>query len=484
MSKIKSVQYNFIMNFILTASNFIFPLITFPYVSRVLLASGNGKIAFSASVASYFSMIASLGIPTYGIRICATVRDDREKLSKTAHELIIIHSIMTVISLLLFFVVYLFVDKLQQEPELLFINGISLLLNVLGVNWLYSALEQYQYITFRSLFFKVVSLFLMFGLVHKKEDYVIYGAISVFAAAGSNILNFANLGKHINLRRYKHYNLRQHMSPILVFFAQTVAITVYTNLDTLMLGFMTNDTEVGFYTAAIKVKNILSSLVTALGTVLLPRLSYYIAKGYGKEFERLIQKAVGVISLMSISLSAYFVIMARDCILLLSGTGYLEATLAMQIIIPTIIFIGLSNITGIQVLTPMNKEKYVLISVVIGAVVDFVFNAFFIAKLGAAGAALGTLVAEGSVLCIQIYYMKKMLHMQLLEKKEFIKILVITSIAGIMLWIVNAMISLPVFVQLVVTGTVFFGVFVALSILLDVEIIQDIIERMVKKHEV
>ena len=111
MAKIKSIKYNFIMNFILTASNFIFPLITFPYVSRILLASGNGKIAFVSSIVNYFVMVASLGIPTYGIRICATVRDDKDRLSKTVHELILIHSIMTLIAILFF--LYLFIQLIN-----------------------------------------------------------------------------------------------------------------------------------------------------------------------------------------------------------------------------------------------------------------------------------------------------------------------------------------------------------------------------------
>lgn len=482
--KIKSVEYNFIMNFILTASNFIFPLITFPYVSRVLMASGNGKIAFITSVASYFSMIASLGIPTYGIRACAVVRDDKEKLSKIVHELIIIHSIMTTIAMILFFVSYLFVDKLHQEKELMFINGVSLLLNVLGVNWLYSALEQYQYITVRALVFKLLSLFLMFALVHEEKDYIMYGAISVFASAGSNVLNFVNMRKHVNLNPYKDYNLTQHIRPILVFFAQSVAITVYTNLDTLMLGFITNDTEVGLYTAAIKVKNILSSLVTSLGAVLLPRLSYYTANGYKKEFEKLIHKAAEFVFILSVSLTFYFVIMAEDCILLLSGKGYLDATLAMQIIIPTIIFIGLSNITGIQILTPLNKEKYVLISVIVGAFVDFVLNAFFIPQMGAAGAAIGTLAAEGAVLCVQCYFIRRVTKIHIFNIKQFGLILGITGISAILLWIVNSVITMPLFIELIITCAVYSIGILVLSILLKVEIVQSVIERGMKKLEV
>lgn len=469
------------MNFILTASNFVFPLVTFPYVSRVLGTSGNGKIAFITSVASYFSMIASLGIPTYGIRACATVRDDKEKLSKTVHELLLIHSIMTIVSLILFFASYILMGRLQREPELMFVNGISLLLNVLGANWLYSALEQYQYITFRSLAFKVISILLMFALVHKRQDYVIYGAISVFAVAGSNILNFINLRKFVSFKNYKSYNLKQHMKPILVFFAQTVAITVYTNLDTVMLGFMKTDAEVGLYSAAIRVKNILSTLVTSLGAVLLPRLSYYTANGHNEEFKRLIHKAMEIVFVMGATLTFYFMIMARDCIVFLSGNEFLGATLAMQIIIPTILFIGLSNITGLQVLTPLNKEKYVLISVVAGAVIDFAWNLLLIPRMGAAGAAIGTLLAEIAVLLVQWYAIRKVVHMRLVRVKEIVKIVGISGTMAILLWLSNGVISLTPVLKLITTGVAYFGSVSLLFVIFRVDIVRTIIGHREEK---
>lgn len=483
MSKIKSVKFNFIMNFILTASQIVFPLLTFPYVSRVLEASGNGKVAFIASAANCFSMVASLGIPTYGIRVCATVRDDREKLSQTVWELMIIHSISTIIAIALFFASYLFIDEFRREPELMLIYGISLPLNVLGVNWLYSALEQYQYITIRSLLFKVLSVILMFVLVRKRADYIFYGAILVFAVAGSNILNFINMRKYVDMRRPRKYDLKRHMKPILMFFAQTVAVAIYTNMDTVMLGFMKNDVEVGLYAVGLRVKNLLGALVTSLGTVLLPRLSYYTANGYREEFEKLIHKAVDIVFVISMTISVYFVIMAEDCILLLSGEDFLGATLAMQIIIPTIVFIGLSNIIGIQVLTPLNKEKYLVVSVIVGAAVEVVLNAVFIPKMGAAGASVGMLATEVAVLGVVWYVIKSKIHMKLVDACQFTKIIVITLIAGALLWVTDTMFSYPPFVQLVITSAVYFGAVAILLVLLRVNIVGDILGRR-KKHEI
>ena len=150
------------MNFILTATQFIFPLITFPYVSRVLQAAGNGKVTFAASVANYFMMVASLGIPTYGVRACARVRDDKEKLTKTVQELFIINSVMTfTLHYILYHLFFTFQD-FRGKRHFFYINGINIVLNMFGMNWVFQALEQYDYITFRSIAFKIISIVLMF----------------------------------------------------------------------------------------------------------------------------------------------------------------------------------------------------------------------------------------------------------------------------------------------------------------------------------
>lgn len=168
--------------------------------------------------------------------------------------------------------------------------GSLILFNTIGVEWLYKGLEQYSYITVRSIVFKFIALLAMFLLVHEKEDYVIYGGITIFAAAGSNFLNFINLRKYIYLRPMGEYNFRQHIKPISVFFAMSIATTIYTNMDNVMLGFIKGTTENGYYDAAVKIKNILVSFVSSLGTVLLPRVSYYIETGEKEEFSRITKR--------------------------------------------------------------------------------------------------------------------------------------------------------------------------------------------------
>ena len=405
--KIRSVQFNFIMNAILTVSSIIFPMITFPYASRVLSVVGYGKVSFATSVLTYFAMFASLGIPNYGIRACARVRDDKVKLSRTAQELIIINLVTSAITYAAFFASLFFVERFEQDKTLLMINSVSILLNTLGVTWLYSALEQYSYITGRNILCKLISIVLMFIFVHNPSDYVVYGAIAMVASGGSNVLNFLHLRKLIILKPLGGYHFKQHLKPIFVFFATSVAISVYTNLDTVMLGFMTDDVQTGLYSASVKVKNLLCSVVSSLGTVLLPRLSLYVRNEESDKFYETLSKVLNFLLLISLPLTVYFLFFSRTSILLFSGAEYEAATPAMQLLMPTVLFIALSGLTGNQMLVPLGREKAVMVSVICGAVVDFGLNWVLIPNWGAAGAAAATMIAELLVLAVQLCFLKR-----------------------------------------------------------------------------
>lgn len=356
-NKNTSVKLNFLMNAILTISAFIFPLITFPYVSRILLPEGTGKVSFATSVVTYFALFAQLGIPTYGIRACAKVRDNKEKLTRTVQEIFIINIVMSLITYIVFFLVLNIVPRMQADKTLFVITSSTILFNAIGMDWLYKGLEKYTYITIRSIIFKFIALLAMFMFVHQKSDYIVYGGISIFAGSASNICNLLNVKKYIQIKPIGKYNIKQHMRPILIFFAMSCATTIYTNLDTVMLGFMKTDMDVGYYNAAVKIKNILLGIVTSLGTVLLPRASYYIENDYMEEFRRITQKAIKFVFLISIPLTVYFILYAKEGILFLSGNAYSKAILPMQVIMPTLIFIGLTNIMGIQILVPLGREK-------------------------------------------------------------------------------------------------------------------------------
>ncbi len=456
-NKVHSVKYNFIMNFILTATQFIFPLVTFPYVSRVLQATGNGKVSFVTSVANYFMMVASLGIPTYGVRACARVRDDKQKLSKTVQELFIINATMTALVTVTYVIAIFTVTRFAEERLLFYINGVNIVLNMFGMNYVYQALEQYDYITFRSIAFKLISIVLMFIFIHKQEDYAIYGAITVFAAVGSYVLNFIKLRKIIEFKFYSDYNFKQHLKPIFTLFAQSIAVSIYTNLDTVMLGFMKTDTDVGYYNAAVKIKGLLLSLVSSLGNVLLPRMSYFVKNKMMAEFKKYMVKALNFELLMSFSLTLYFVLFAKESIGFLAGAGYEGAVLAMQIITISVVPNGLTGILGIQVLTSMEREQYVLYSVVVGATADFLLNIVFIPSYGAAGAALATTIAEFLVLLVQLAYTRKLLA-EVKNEFRWYFYLVICIMAGICAYFIKYT-HMQIFLTLVVSSITFFGIY-------------------------
>lgn len=485
MAKQKSIKLNFIMNAILTMSGFIFPLITFPYVSRVLLPVGTGKVSFATSIIAYFAMFAQLGIPTYGIRACAKVRDDKEKLSKTVQEIFIINFIMTCLSYAVFFVALFSVPKIQVEKELFLVIGSTLFFNLIGMEWLYKALEEYTYITIRSIAFKFIGLIVMFLTVQSQEDYVFYGLITIFSTVGSNIFNFINAHKYISFKPFKQYNLKPHIKPIMVFFAMAISITVYTNLDVVMLGFMKTDVDVGYYNAAVRIKDILVSIVTSLGTVLLPRLVYFLEQGNTEEFHRISKKAIRFVAVAATPLMLYFMIFAKEGIFFLSGEAYAGSILPMQIIMPVLLFIGMSNILGIQMLVPMGKEKIVLYSTICGAVVDLLVNLLLIPQYGAAGAAVGTLIAELVVWVYQLVHLKDLVlvaYKELSYGKIGIALLVATLLSG---WMKNLVIADSVvwncFFILLFSAVTFFGVYVVVLTITKEPFIVEIERQMLSK---
>lgn len=458
MSKSPSLKHNFIMNTILTMSSFLFPMITFPYISRVLLPEGNGQVAFATAIVSYFSMAASLGIPTYGIRICAQIRDDRKELSRTVHEILIINAAMTVLVYIAFFIAIHTITRFQSDKTLFLICGSTMFFNLLGVEWLYKALEQYQYITIRSLAFKILSVALMFLLVHSREDYIIYGGISVLASVGANLLNFINIRHYISLTPCHPYSVSRHIKPILVFFALAIAATVYTNLDIAMLGFLRGDQEVGYYHAAVKIKIILTTFVTSFGTVLMPRISYYVERHQSDHYLSLIKKAFSFITFSVIPLCAYFMIMSRESILFLSGPAYLSSVLPMQILIPTIFFIGLTNIIGIQFLVPLGKENLVFYSTCAGAMIDVFLNLYLIPRYASVGASIGTVVAEFVVLLVQVWFVRSYVPALTLSLQMH-KILAALVPSVLILLYLRHMLSVyafPVFLTLLISAICFF----------------------------
>lgn len=476
--KQKSIKLNFIMNAILTMSSFIFPLITYPYVARILLPAGMGKISFATSVITYFSMIAQLGIPMYGIRACAKVRDDKQELSKIVHEIFLINVVMTIIIYVFFFITLSLVPRFQEDKLLMIMLSSTIIFNTIGMEWLYKALENYTLITFRSIMFKFISVVLIFVFIKQQADVVIYGIITVFANASYQTLTLFQIHNFIELKPMKNYDFKRHYKAIAVFFAMSCATTIYVNLDTVMLGFMTSDIDVGYYSSAIKIKMVLGSIVTSLGAVLLPRASYYIEHGLKDEFYKITQKAINFVFVLALPLVVYFILFAKEGILFLSGNQYLPAILPMKILMPTLFFIGLTDIMGIQMLVPLGKEKLVLYSVMIGAIFDLAINALLIPSMASVGAAIGTLAAEIIVWIVQYVALRNVVKTAY-KKIKFIPIavgLIVGSFSSF--WV--ASIGLSAFITLVISAILFFGTYGIVLVLLEEPMSLEILSQITK----
>jgi len=407
MVKIKSVKYNAVMNAILAISKIIFPLISFPYVSRVLSPSGIGKISFVNSVISYFLMLEQFGIPAYGVKMCARVRDDKKALSETAQEIFVFNLITMSISYVFMAIVVNCTEQFREEKILFIVIGSKILFDVLGMEWLYIALEQYTYITIRSIICKFISIIALLLMVHQPEDYVVYAGISILATAASDMYNFFQVRKYVTFSLVRKYNFRTYIKPLFMLFSMTAASTVYTNFDNIMLGFMKTDIDVGYYTTAVKLKSLLVTVITSVSAVLLPRASYYLSQEKEQAFFTLIRKAIRAIFLVASPMVVFGILFARESIYFIAGGSYDGAVFPMRIIMPTLLIIGLTNIMGMQMIIPLGKEKIMLIAQVGGAVFDFILNLLLIPKLGAGGAAIGTLVAEFVVWLVEYCAIRK-----------------------------------------------------------------------------
>ncbi len=479
MNQNSSIKRNFVMNTILNVSSFIFPLISFPYISHILLPAGTGKVSFAVSLISYFNMFAQLGIPTYGISACAKVRDDREELTRTAHELLMINLVMSVFAYIALILGLIFVPRLREERTLYIIISFSIILSAIGMEWLYKAMEQYSYITIRSVAFKMIALIAMFLLVHQQSDYVIYGGITILAASASNIMNLLNIHKYIDMRPVGNYHPMRHMKAVIIYFAMACATTIYTNLDTVMLGFMTTDKDVGYYNAAVKIKTVLVSIVTSLGTVLLPRASYYVEKGQLEEFRRISKRSLNFVFILSLPLMIYFILFARQGIYFLSGPAYEEAVLPMQIIMPTLLLIGITNVLGIQILIPMGREKMVLYSEIAGAVTDCVLNSILIPQMASAGAALGTLAAEFVVFVIQYFALRNRIRDSFREIQYGKLLLAVFLGSFASVWVLKF--NLGSFLTLLVSACLFFGMYFICLLITREPFVLEIFKKIFKR---
>lgn len=392
----QSVKVNYILNLINTGTQMLFPLITFPYVCRVIEADGIGQINFFQSIISYISLFTCLGIPMYAIREIARDRSDVVQMNRTAMEILLLHSMLTLVGYAIVAILCLTVPQIQVNIPLFLILSLTIFFTAIGSEWFYQGIEDFKYITIRGLIIKTVSVVLLFIFVKSKTDLLYYGCYTVFGVLGGNIFNFFRLRKYIHRENiiFSELHIKRHVKPVLKVFSFSVVTSIYLQLNTVLLGFLKNALAVGYFAAATKVMQMLLTMSACLGSVMMPRASHLIAENKEAEFNRLIQKSYDFTLAIALPMTIGLIFCAPSLITALCGVKFEHSILPSQIIAPIILMVAISNVFGIQVLFPKGKINIVTLCCGIGAVADLILNLCLIPFFSYIGTSIAYLGAE------------------------------------------------------------------------------------------
>ncbi len=399
-----SVKSNVLLNSINTITGIVFPVITFPYAARVLLPEGIGAVNFLNSVIGYIVLLTSLGIPMYAVKEVAKYRDNKENRDRITVEIIILSIILCLFGYVAVLLLAQYVPRIHEQIALFYVLSLSIVFTSIGVNWFYQGVEDFKFITIRAIIIRTLSAASLFIFVKRSSDLLIYGFIIVGSSVGNNIINFTHLRKYIDLApiKFRDLNIVRHIRPACEVFILNLIISLYVNLNSIMLGFLSGDRQVGFFTAGTKITHVGLTVISSLATVLLPRCSHLIKIGDHAGFSSIINKSLRLTLLLSLPMMSGIIVLAVPLTIIFCGDAYMESIPILYMNAPVIVFISLTNVMGIQVLYPKDKTKIVIWSVTGGAVCNLMLNLMLIPPYGAIGAAISTLIAEFSVLCIQI----------------------------------------------------------------------------------
>ena len=478
MAKEKNMFKNFLYNTMFTVLNLLFPIITLPYVSRIIGAEGIGKVNFSNSIVNYFLIIASLGIPLYGVREIAKVRKDRKKLSQAFSEIFIVNFLSTILCIVSY---YLMVSNLVyfSKEKLLFLTvGINLFLNIFNLDWFYQGLEEYKYITIRSVIIKSISIIILFIFVRTREDYIKYALINIIAISGNNLINMVNIRRFTSFT-LKGLNIKKRIRPILVLLSIQVSVNIYINLGTTMCGILADEVSVGYYSNAVKINKIIVTVVTSISTILLPRLSFYIENNEVDRFNEIVSNVFKIIIFAGIPASIGMLFVSENIVNIMFGAEFMPAIKTMQILSPLIPILAIGNLFGTQVLMPIGEEKKLLASVVAGSIVNFTLNMILIPIYRENGAALATVTAELIVMIIQVRYALKFVKVKI-EKKDLSAIIFSNLVMIICLVIIKLYIK-GVFLNLIVSVLSAGIIYLLINIKMKNTAFDDIVTQLKKK---
>ena len=428
------LKRNSIYNALYKGFTAFFPIITMAYISRVLMPEGIGRVEYANTVVSYFVTIASLGLPTYGVRVIAQNLVDNKQENKAFFELFVINFIST---MLMVFAYFMFVNLMPHfaNRRLLFnVMGLLLILNIFNCDWFYQGIEEYGYIATRSVLIKIVSFVFMVLFVKSSKDYIAYALILCVATAGNNLCNIIYVRKYIEIGKY-HLNLKKHIRPLLILLASTLATQVYTMLDSIMLEAIHGEVSVGLYSNAVKIVRMVYTVSIALVNPFYPRISRLVGERESNEVNRLMSEGTKLILLIALPCVTGIIAVAPSIIRVLFGAEFLPSTVTLRILSVLIVVFSVAFFDGHIILMGTGHERKILIASVIGAIVNFTANSILIPPLKQNGAALASVLAEVIVTLIVVVNAKRYYHITL-AKKFMMSCVVASLCTGFIAWYV------------------------------------------------
>lgn len=399
-----SLVKNAVWNMIRVGSNVLFPLITFPYTSRVLGPAVKGEFEYVYAIVSYFILFANLGFPIYGIRETSKNRNSRKNLSDTVSAIFTANLLSVLCAILVYLILILIVP--DNEKLLFFVFGFSVVLSCIQFDWFYQGVEDFKYITIRSIIIKALSLISLFTFVKNKDDLIAYAIIVVFGEFGNNIFNLLRIGKYADLK-FSLSNCSKHVKGASALFLGTVAVSIYVQLNTVMLGILDTKESVGYFSAGNKLIHMILSIITAMLSTVVPRITYQL--GTGKKVEgNLLQLKVFYLTLyIGYPIFVALLFLADDVVMLLAGNQFRAAIPVLMILSILVIIIPLSNFFGLQVLFPIKKEIYGTYAVVSGAIVNLLLNYVLVVNFSFIGIAISVVIAEFVVTYVHYHFARK-----------------------------------------------------------------------------
>lgn len=408
----QSLKKNFIYNAILTMSGYIFPLMVYPYVSRVLGVANIGACNFVDSIVEYFTILSMMGMNTIGIREIAKCKNDQQKLDNVFSQLFSLNTLTTITAIIILIIATNIVPKFAPYKDLLYIGVGKLFFNYMLINWFFQGLENFKYIAARTIFVKILFVISVFLFVKTETDVKLYYFLVALTWAGNGIINFIYAKKYVSF----NFTLKINKTIIGSFFILGVywfMNSMYTTLNVAFLGFATNDIEVGYYTTANKLLTVIMTMFTALTSVMVPRVSVALKSNDNSEAKALIRKAINALMLFAIPLIFFVFPFSQELIYLMSGKGYEGATTPLQIMTPLFFLVGYDQIIVLQTLLPMGKDKDILRNSILAASVGIISNIFLTLNFGKNGSAIVLILAELSVLLSSQFCVTKYLGLKI-----------------------------------------------------------------------